>query len=86
MFRALCPVLRYAILSIMGVPKNTSASDTQPDRAIDCLVPFNERKSLADIAQALNVSVGTARDRMTRLVEEKPLYAAPNGRLPGGDD
>lgn len=32
------------------------------------------RKSFTDIAQALNVSIGTVRNRVTRLVEEKQLY------------
>lgn len=32
------------------------------------------RKSFTEIAQVLNVSVGTVRNRITRLVEDKQLY------------
>jgi Lrp/AsnC family transcriptional regulator for asnA, asnC and gidA len=35
---------------------------------------FDGRKSFTEIAQALNVSVGTVRNRVTRLVDDKQLY------------
>jgi Lrp/AsnC family transcriptional regulator for asnA, asnC and gidA len=35
---------------------------------------FDGRRSFTDIAQALNVSVGTVRNRVTRLVDGKQLY------------
>ena len=54
-------------------PKDSNALDKLDYRILSEL-RFDGRKSFTEIAQALHVSVGTVRNRVARLVEDKQLY------------